>query len=354
MGSVVRPKPPSTVAVTMRAATTRVAGGVTAYNTGSQLRESVRSLLSQELPAHHAWSEIHVVISGCTDDTPAVARQLAREDARVRVIEQPRREGKSSALREIFSRARGDRLVLLNGDARAEPGSVGQLLRAAEGTPAPFGAMARPCVPSERRGGLGDGVALMWELHHRVHAATLGTPGGNHLSDELWLLSLPVPATLPLGVVNDGAYVGAWIQGHGGRLIYAPRARVAIDVPRSASAHLRQRRRILWGHRQVREMLGTAPTTWTSYARLDPGGATRALLSTWRKRPSAVPWTVFLAMIELEAVGLSKWDRYVSGRDHVIWETMASQRRALPPPRTVPPASTDPTVSGRPPSLDTG
>ncbi|HEV2165662.1 MAG TPA: glycosyltransferase family 2 protein [Thermoplasmata archaeon] len=307
----------------------RISAGIPAYNTGPRLREAVRSLLTQTLPPGFEWSSLYIVVSGCTDDTPSIADALARADPRVIVVRQIGREGKASALRAVFERADGEGLVLLNGDATAEPGSVASLLGAAAGAPPPFAIMGRPCLPKGTSGGFRRGIEVLWELHHRLHEATLGGPLGNHLSDELWLLSLPILPALPHGVVNDGAYVGAWLRGHGGQVRYSPEARVTIEVPRTAAEHLRQRRRIAWGNGQVRELLGVAPVTWVEWAMLDPPTAFRILVQILRTRPVVLPWTLFLVVLEVEAMFLAKWDRHVTGRNHVLWEV-------VPPDRTGP------------------
>jgi poly-beta-1,6-N-acetyl-D-glucosamine synthase len=308
----------------------RLVAGVPAYNTGPRLREAVRSLLSQTLPEGAEWSRVWIVVSGCTDDTAEVADGLALEDARVRVIRQATREGKASALREIFVRAEGDLLVLLNGDATAQPGSVVELLRAAERASGPFAVMGRPCLGPERNRGLGLAIQILWDLHHRLHERTLADRQGNHLSDELWLLPIPVSTSIPTGVVNDGAYLGAWLHGHGGTILYASDARVLLEIPRTPAEHLRQRRRIHWGHRQVEEILGVTPTTWPSYAKQHPSEAVSALLGSARDHPGGVPWTAFLALIELEAMVLAAWDRYIGGKDHVLWDIVSPARPANP------------------------
>jgi hypothetical protein len=146
------------------------------------------------------------------------------------------------------------------------------------------------------------------------------------------LLPLPVETPLPLGVVNDGGYLGAWLHAHHGRLAYAVDARVRIEIPRTPAGHLRQRRRILWGHRQVREMLGVAPTTWHRFARRHPGEAVRTLLSVVVERPRSIPWTALLVLLEVEAYALAGWDRTVAGKDHVRWDLASPSGPASPRP----------------------
>ncbi len=302
--------------------------GVPAFQVGERLEEAVESLVSQTMPRGARWVRIVIVVSGEPDQTLRVAQRLAARDERIELVHQPRREGKASALRAIFERAEGSYLLLLNGDASAEPGAVAELLRAASGMRGAFAVMARPTLPPGPERGFRAGLAALWDLHDRVHEETLSRlGGGNHLSDELLLLPLPIPVPLPVGVVNDGAFLGGWLRFHGGRLLFARGARVRIEIPRTPAEHLRQRRRIAWGNRQIAELMGTPPTTWPWLARHDLPTAVRTMVGTVRERPGAIPALPLLAAIEIEAVLLAGWDRKVTGRGHVLWETVPPAAR---------------------------
>ena len=158
-----------------------LAAGVVAHNEEGHLRAAVRSLVDQQLPEGVTWREIWVVASGCTDRTVEVARDLADEEPRVQVVVEPDRGGKARALRQVFLRAKGDALVLLNSDARAEPGAVDQLVRTAAGKRAPFAVMGRPVVPGHAPGRWAPTFRWMWDLHHEYHAELLADGAGGHL-----------------------------------------------------------------------------------------------------------------------------------------------------------------------------
>lgn len=310
-----------------------VEAGVPAYNEGPRLSRAVRSLLDQDLPPGHRWGRLWIVVSGSTDGTLAVAQRLAAEDPRVRVLHQERREGKASALSHLFAHAQGDRLVLLNGDALARPGSVAAMLTASEGVSGPFAVMGRPVLAPGAGGPLSVGLEALWEIHHRIHLATVASGRSNHLSDELWLLPLPVPALLPTGVVNDGSYLGARLLSRGGSLHYVPRAEVEIRVPSKVSDHLRQRRRIHWGHQQVEQTLGEVPTTWWTFLRSDPAEALRVVRASLPPRPAAYGWFSFFALLEAVAWTRAAVDRKVGHVDHARWrptrDTLPSARAGL-------------------------
>jgi hypothetical protein len=314
-------------------------GGVVAHNEERNLEGAVRSLLDQELPAGASWGSLWIVASGCTDGTVAVARRLAAVDPRVQLLVEIDRQGKSEALGEIFRRARGDALILLNSDARAAPGAVGELLLSVRGRAPPYAVMGRPVVPGHATGPLSGMLGLQWELHDELHRELLGSGHGTHLSDELLLVSLRGVPGIPAGIVNDGSYLGAWLTAHGGQLLYAPGALVSIQVPSSLRDHLRQRRRIRFGHRQVTQMLGVTPTTLPQYATRAPRAALRLLGRAVARRDAGVREFLGLLTAEVLAGWLTAWDRINPRRDHVRWERIAppshgvlDQRDPVTPP----------------------
>jgi hypothetical protein len=323
-------------------------GGVVAFNEERRLTAAVESLLGQDLPPGVRWKAISVVASGCTDRTPEVAHALASTYPEVRVRIQPERRGKASALGEIFQESHGDYLVLLNADAVARPGAVSALVDAAATLAPPFAVMGHP-EPSELPpAGMGSGLRLLWGLHHRLHAELLSGGQGTHLSDELLLLPISQLPPLPEGIVNDGAFIGAWLRTHGGRLAYAEEARVAIEVPWNLSDHIRQRRRIHVGHRQVADLIGVPPTTMERYFVERPGRALSLLTEEVRKMPGGATALAWLVAGELASMLAATWDQFPPRRTHRLWRPIREPPDSPGPfGRRVARTSASPTTSDR-------
>ena len=306
-----------------------LAGGVVAHNEEAHIQRALESLLAQDLPDGVRWGQIWVVASGCTDRTVDIARGVAARDPRVMVVVEPERTGKARALREIFHRARGHAVVLLNSDAEAAPGAVAELLRRARGHSPPYAVMARPVVPPDAPGRMAPLLRLMWDLHHEFHLHLASEGGGAHLSDELLLVSLDPHPPLPEGIVNDGSYFGVWLAQHGGQRLYAPGARVQIAIPTRLTDHLHQRRRIHVGNSQVTAALGRRPSTLVGHARSTPGAVARVVQRSTHRQIRGWRRFVALTALELAAATLSFWDRLPPPKDHVRW-----QRIRPPAPRT--------------------
>ena len=110
-----------------------VSVGVCAYNEARRISSLLDSVLAQALPSGFAIVEVLVVASGCTDGTDRIVVERAKSDARIVLIKEPERRGKSSALNRILTRYQGDILVLVNGDARLLPGSLSGLVQEFDG-----------------------------------------------------------------------------------------------------------------------------------------------------------------------------------------------------------------------------
>jgi glycosyltransferase involved in cell wall biosynthesis len=319
----------------------RLVGGVTAYNEERRIESSLRSLLQQELPDGMEWTAVYVVASGCTDRTVAIVEKLAEADPRIVLVEERERNGKATALNQIFRRADGDFLLLLDGDSAVAPGAVKSLWAATTGVPPPFAVMGRPAPPSVPTGQIYPEVQLLYQLHHEFHAEMLLRGEGTHLADNLMFLSLGGSPTLPPSLVNDGPFLAHWVLVRGGRLLYAPGAEVILKIPLTLRDHLAQRRRIHWGHWQVRELTGIEVTTLETHARTRPWAAWRIVTRSVRASRKGVQSFLVLLVAEGLALALAFWDRVPPRHEHAIWvpirdglatpvRTPASDGRTLP------------------------
>lgn len=103
-----------------------------AYNTAEFIEEAVRSLIAQDFTD---W-ELLIVEDGSSDETFDVAKQLASEDARVKVMRNPRK-GVSSARNTGVEAARGRFIGFLDSDDTMDPGSLSARVAALSADSAP-------------------------------------------------------------------------------------------------------------------------------------------------------------------------------------------------------------------------
>jgi glycosyltransferase involved in cell wall biosynthesis len=100
---------------------------IPAYNEGDNLRALHREL-GQVLAAFRGSAEIIVVDDGSTDDSAGILRQLAADDARLRVIRLSRNFGQTAALAAGLAHTTGAVIVTLDGDRQNDPADIPRLI----------------------------------------------------------------------------------------------------------------------------------------------------------------------------------------------------------------------------------
>ena len=293
----------------------RVAVGLMAYNEAANVASAMRSILDQAGP-HLGTLSVVVVASGCTDGTAERAQETASGDPRVRILVQPVREGKASAVTTFLCAVLGSDVVALAGaDTRLEPGCLEALLAPFD-DPAVGMTGGRP-VPVNDPGTLMGGVVhLLWDLHHEV---ALRTPKLGEL-----VAFRPVMTALPPDTAVDEASLESLIRAKGLRLVYAPDAVVRMKGPATAGEFLAQRRRIHAGHLRLRRQAGYAVSTLSARAAI---GAVMRLRGRVAVRPVVLGVAAFL---EASARLLGGWDARIAGRDHHAWEPIPSTKDLTP------------------------
>ncbi|MHA1873925.1 MAG: glycosyltransferase [Candidatus Heimdallarchaeaceae archaeon] len=96
------------------------------YNVGSVIDYKIQNTLEIDYPDDKF--EIIVVESGSTDDTLSRLLRYA-EQGKIKLIKQPRRLGKSSAINRGIAECKGEIIVLTDADARVERNAVRELVK---------------------------------------------------------------------------------------------------------------------------------------------------------------------------------------------------------------------------------
>src|SRR6516165_10286993 len=101
--------------------------GVMAYNEEANIQHLLASLVSQQTSSVHI-TEIIVVASGCTDRTTQIVEQWAAREPRIRLLVQPSREGKASAINYFLQEACEKVVVLCGADLLPVGSAIEQLV----------------------------------------------------------------------------------------------------------------------------------------------------------------------------------------------------------------------------------
>lgn len=279
---------------------------VMAYNEEANIGRMLEALCRQELERVRI-AEIVVVASGCVDRTEEIVREFCQRDPRIRLISQPQRQGKSSAVNLLLRSTHREIIVLANADTIPAPDAIENLVAPFEDSGVGMTG-GRPVPTNDPRTFMGYAVHLLWVLHHQI---SLRQPKmGEMIAFRNLFHQIPRDSAV------DEASIEPLIRGQGLRLCYVPEAVVYNRGPETVQDFLRQRRRIFAGHVYVRDTLGYRVSTMKGIRVL-------ALLLT---SPGVRrDWRYFLwgpAVVALEFLSrlLGMMDYRVWKRRHAVWE----------------------------------
>jgi cellulose synthase/poly-beta-1,6-N-acetylglucosamine synthase-like glycosyltransferase/peptidoglycan/xylan/chitin deacetylase (PgdA/CDA1 family) len=214
---------------------------VPAHNEAANIAATVRSLTASERPV-----EVVVVDDGSTDHTAEIVQRLALPG--VRVIRQAN-AGKPAALNTGIAAARGEIIVMIDGDTVFEPGTVTELL-APFADPQVGGVAGRACVAGQR--------SLLTAWQHIEYVVGFGID--RRVYDQ-WRCMPTIPGVagafrratlLAVGGVSSDTLaedtdLTMAICRAGWRVVYQPEARSHTETPRTLPDLWRQRYRWCYG-----------------------------------------------------------------------------------------------------------
>lgn len=264
--------------------------------------------------------EIIVIASGCSDGTVAKARATRLRDGLLRVIVEPERAGKASAINIGLRNVRNDVVVLVSGDVMPARGAVVALLRHL--TDRSVGTVGgRPVPLNDASSFTGWAAHVMWRLHHEISAASPDNPKcGEMIAFRRALDGQPVVPSIPLDTAVDEVSIQALVHGAGLRSVYAPEAIVSTWGPATVRDWFTQRRRINAGHILAARQ-GYHPSTMNARA---------VLRRAWRDGLVRRHPLRFAAVASLEvAARVAGRIDVARRRSHAVWKVATTTKRHI-------------------------
>lgn len=288
----------------------RCAIGIMAYNEERNIGRLLEAVVTQRTAAVELV-EIVVVASGCTDGTEAIARAWAERDPRIRLLVQPKREGKASAINLFLSRTQESVLLVCSADLLPAPDTLEQVIL-------PFAdpdvamTTCRPVPVNDPRRFMGFAAHMLWNLHHQINLV-------DFKAGEL-IAFRKIFVRIPHRTAVDEASVESVIRGQGFLVRYVGSAVTYNKGPDTVRDFLSQRRRIYAGHLALRDGVGYRVAT------LSGGRILGLLLRSMDWSPRAFLWTWAVVALEVYGRFLGKRD-HRRKRDHSVWEIATTTKQ---------------------------
>ncbi|MBI4789776.1 MAG: glycosyltransferase [Chloroflexi bacterium] len=295
--------------------TVRCSVGIAAFNDEANIGKLLAAILAQELCAVEI-AEILVVASGCTDRTVPIVQEYAAQDARIRLVQQPAREGKTSAMNLFLQNAREEVCVWESADTLPGKDSIEALCKLfADPQVGMTGAQKIPVNVPEHIIGYMSHLRLQME-----HQLCLEIPRTGEL-----IAFRKVFTRLPPDVAMDEAFVEALVIRRGLQVHYAPDAVVYNMGPETIGEFIMQRRRNYAGHLHLVHKYGYRVSS------LETGRVLRIGFEEMLKAFKLVSTLIALAAVEALARILGAYDYYIKGDKHVVWDMAWTTKEVASP-----------------------
>jgi biofilm PGA synthesis N-glycosyltransferase PgaC len=302
--------------------------GICAYNEDRNIGHLIRNILNEQcLPPN---SEIFAVCSGCTDNTIGIVRKYSKKDNRVKLIVEEERNGKASAINKILANAKGNAIIFISADTMPHTACFSQLISRLE-DPTVGLVCAKPSPMENPNSPTGSTAQILWNLHDQVFSRLSSKGLAKHAS-EAFCIRNHIVDKIPDATVNDDAYIAITAKKLGWKVEYEPAACVAISGPETIQDYIRQRRRVIYGHHQIRKWTGESTQYFTSLLHPRSSGLASSLYSI------ITQYNMFklLTFLSIELISnIVAASDVLFQKSHRKWSVATSTKRSPKPPHRI-------------------
>ena len=306
----------------MEPETLRVTVGICAFNEENNIGKLLDNITTQqELPA---GSEILVVCSGCTDNTAKIVSQHSKKDSRVTLYIEEKRLGKASAMNQILANGKGDAFLFVSADTMPWKSCFKGLVSKLQASN--VGLVCGKPIPENTASSLTDKlVNVLWSFHNHVFKE-LSELGLARHATEIFLVRKGIVDEIPKETINDDAHIALIAKKKGWLVKYNPESVISICGPKTLPDYIKQRRRIHYGHHQVKKATGESPQHLLYIFPQNPLVAINLLLWLIRKK-GATTFVTFLTL-ELFLSFIASVDVF-SKKPNPAWSIVSSTKKLM-------------------------
>lgn len=279
--------------------------GIATWNEGNTIGKVLDILLDED---YGQSFEIIVVAGG---NSIPIVKKYSKRYRKVKFIEEKVKGGKPRALNIIFKKAKGDYIILTDGEVFSQKGFAKALLRGF--VDKTVGAVSGNPKPTNSR----NTMLGFWQhfLNNVADIKRKNTQGRMLVSGYLYCIKKGIVKEVNPEALADDAVISYTILSKGYKIRYAPDAVVMVKYPTTISDWMTQKKRNLAGHYQTAKWFSTKE--WRSFGSEASGFG---LGLKFAKTPKELIWFFILVYYRLLAWFLAFWDLKVRNKGRKeIW-----------------------------------
>lgn len=218
---------------------------ITAYKEEKTIGKAIDSILQNKIQNNY-----EVLVLAPDKETLETAKKYSKKNKKIKVIKD-KGEGKPSALNRVFKIAKGEILVLTDGDVYISNNAISNLLKHFEDKK--IGAVSgRPISINSRKNKFGFWSLLLTNIADQRRRIALKLGKRFYCSGYLFAMRGGLIKEIPKETLSDDGFMSLLISEQGYKISYEPKAEVYVKFPTTLKDWIAQKRRSAGGYNQIK------------------------------------------------------------------------------------------------------
>lgn len=219
---------------------------ITAYKEPRTIGRAIEAIAKQKIAGE-------ILVTAPDAETLGEARKLSKKYKNI-VLIKDRGRGKPAALNLAVSKAKGDILVLTDGDVYVGAGSVGALVDKIKGK---IGAVSgNPISINPRNNRYGFWADMLTRVANEVRNEALRKNRRFFCSGYLFAIKKRLFPRLPEELLSEDGYISNNVYQKGFLIGYSEKSEVYVKYPDNFSDWIKQKKRSAGGYNQIKKLVG--------------------------------------------------------------------------------------------------
>ena len=209
---------------------------ITSFKEPKTIGKAIESFVNQGIKEKY-----EILVLAPDKETLAEANKLRKKSAKLKTIQDPGK-GKPSALNLAFKKAKGDILILSDGDVYVGKNSVQHLIKHFKDNS--IGAVTgRVIATNDKKTMFGYWAYLLTHGFHRLRLEQMQKGTGIVCSGYLYAARRKLIESIPENTLADDAFISNLILKKRFKILYEPQAEVYVKYPTNLPDWIRQKKR---------------------------------------------------------------------------------------------------------------
>jgi cellulose synthase/poly-beta-1,6-N-acetylglucosamine synthase-like glycosyltransferase len=217
---------------------------ITAYKEAGTIGKAIEAILQNKIP-----DKYEILILAPDEETLNMARKYSKKYKKLKVIKD-KAEGKPAALNLAFKEAKGDILVLTDGDVYVSENAIPLIIEKFK-NPEIGAATGRPIPINDKRNMLGFWGHLLFYVAHKRRETALKLKKRIFCSGYFYAFRNIVDK-IPEETLSEDGFISQIIYSKGYRIEYSPESEVYVKYPSTFKDWLIQKKRSVGGYNQIK------------------------------------------------------------------------------------------------------